>query len=336
MLEDALISDPELWAAHNGFTLKGNRAIKGFDVLKNQVKQGILTPARGGLKFLPMLNEKEAQDLHEQYTSGDLSSLCSTSTEGSNPLHDFISHSFSIVDSNVRSAGHLTIQDLENAAKRAELNKSGIQTEYILRSNLRLPFAAKHYKISPNIEDYLLIPVPGIISDVPNTNGDSLSRSEMLKFFPQLGVQMYETFIGKPCFEEHDNKDITKAKGMIFDAYLTQVLGRQGNHLKISLLSGWDKTKDYDLCRRIESGEENAYSVGFFYNSYTCTFCNALTTKGNRPACNHTRIGMKPYIMEGTKTLVYRRCNDATGFEISSVGSPAFIVAISDKILGVM
>jgi hypothetical protein len=87
--------------------------------------------------------------------------------------------------------------------------------------NFWLPAAAKTYNISPNIADYVLIPVPALITEMPNTNGDSVTAAELVKFDHRYGCLSFKTFKGKPLFIEHDHNDHTKAKGVILDSYLT-------------------------------------------------------------------------------------------------------------------
>lgn len=66
-----------------------------------------------------------------------------------------------------------------------------------------LPFASKQYNISPDVKDYVVIPVPTIITDIPNRNGIAFPLKEMITFRPDLGMQSYRTWKGKPTFEEH-------------------------------------------------------------------------------------------------------------------------------------
>lgn len=80
-----------------------------------------------------------------------------------------------------------------------------------------LAAAAEMYNISPRISDYVLVPVSTVLSDLPNTNGDAMTREELLKFNPQQGRIAYKTWIGKPTFLEHANQVLPGAKGIILD-----------------------------------------------------------------------------------------------------------------------
>ena len=85
--------------------------------------------------------------------------------------------------------------------------KKGIRlpesSEMVLDVSKWLPLAAKSYHISPDLHDYLIFPVVSIVSELPNTNGDSVSRAELLKFNPEYGVPAFMTWRGKPTFVEH-------------------------------------------------------------------------------------------------------------------------------------
>lgn len=313
-----LISDPEYWAIMNGYYLENNRFINGFTVSSSSGNVGILQEKNGLYQFHSLDNsinsDFERMQAHSFFTKQDL-------------IQPLSGEELKVRDNKILIPDHIDPKPYTGDTSNPYIaNGNGT----FLKSNLRLPFAAPHYRISKNIRDYIFIPIPGIISDIPNTNGDSLSKEEMLRFYPHLGVQMYETFIGKPTFVEHENTDITKARGLIFDAFIAKVKKRQGNHLKIGMLSAWDIAKDPKLCESLCNGN-NAFSIGFFYSSYTCSYCGAKTTKAKYPACNHTNLQQKPYLLN--EKIVYRLCHNAEGFELSSVQNPAFVVAIGDKVM---
>ena len=246
----------------------------------------------------------------------------------SNSSEAFVSKSFGF--------GFTPIAGTEFGKNAKELvlpaNVSGTgSAERVAECNYWLPYAAEHYKTSRDIRDYVLVPIPSIFSDLPNTNGDSLSLRQMLRFDPQLGMQMYKTFRGKGTFLEHANKDITKAKGIILDAFLRPVPFNR-KYYKIVLLLAYDRTKDPELASRILRNETNAYSVGFYYSSYTCSICGTRVGRGiNTRPCVHTQLGRPTYKQTDSK-IVYRQCEDAVGFECSSVSTPAFVSAIGPHV----
>jgi hypothetical protein len=204
--------------------------------------------------------------------------------------------------------------------------------EASLECNLWLKAAAKEYLISPDIRDYVLVPCPILISDIPNTNGDSVTIQEFLRFDPEMGMQAFKTARGKPCQLEHANKDITKAKGVILDVFL-RPLKRFGNgkYWKLVELMAYDRTKDPLLVQSILSGENNAYSIGFYYNSYTCSICGSLYTMGGSSVCKHTFPRKPTY--EANGQLVYRQCRNIRIFETSSVATPAYVNAVGSHVM---
>lgn len=204
--------------------------------------------------------------------------------------------------------------------------------ERTIDANLWLPRAAEHYHISPRLSDYILVPVPSVISELPNTNGDSVTKEELLRFLPDFGQLAYKTWVGKPTHVEHQNKDITKARGVIFDVFLRQLPQFAGGHVKVIKLLGFDRTKDPLLCQGILDRKINTYSLGMYFKSYECSICGAEVGQNFGRQCSHTRPRRKTYRMiDGS--LAYRRCKNIVGFETSVVADPAYSVANSDIIL---
>jgi hypothetical protein len=213
----------------------------------------------------------------------------------------------------------------------AQISGTG-HSERILDCNYWLPYAAEHYDISRDIRDYILVPIPAIFSGLPNTNGDSLSLREMLSFKPEYGMQMYKTFKGQPTHQEHDNKNLLKAKGVILESFLRPIKFNP-NYYKIVLLMAFDRTKDSLLVDQILTRQQNAYSVGFYYTSYSCSICNQVVGKGiNLSPCKHTQMG-RPTYKQADGRLAFRKCHDAKGFECSVVNTPAFVSAIGPHLL---
>lgn len=202
-----------------------------------------------------------------------------------------------------------------------------------LDANIWLPKAAEKYLISPNIRDYVVVPVPSIITSIPNTNGDSASLKELTTFQPEQGQMSYRTWVGKPTFEEHANKDYTQAKGVILDTYL-RPLPRYPNFAKLVKLTAFDRTKDAALVQRILERSVNTYSMGMYYSSYICSICGHRAGKGIAGPCQHTRPGQRTMQLPD-KRLAYRLCETILGFEISVVADPAYSVASSDLITDV-
>lgn len=204
-----------------------------------------------------------------------------------------------------------------------------------LGANLWLRAASKVYEISPNLNDYVIVPVPIMFTEIPNTNGDSVSIEEMLRFDPDLGDQAFKSFKGKPLFVEHDNKVKRRAKGVILDSQLVP-LKRFGNgrFFKLVFLQAWDTTKDPLLVNSILSKENNAYSLGFYYTAYDCSICGRSFGDSalNKTPCIHISPAKVTYRQPDGR-LAYRMCKNIKGFECSSVKNGAFGIAISDIVM---
>jgi hypothetical protein len=191
-----------------------------------------------------------------------------------------------------------------------------------------LPSAAEQYCLSRNLSDYIMIPVPTIVSDMPNTNGVSFPRGELIKFNPDAGRLAFKTFKGKPTHAEHANQDIKQAKGVILDVFATPLKGFAGNKLiKIVELLSFDRSKDPALAADILSGAINSYSMGAYFEGYACSLCG----KG-RNQCRHTGPKEPLYKMTSGE-LVYRNIFNIGGFETSAVKNPAFCFALSNKLM---
>lgn len=144
-------------------------------------------------------------------------------------------------------------------------------------------------------------------------------------------VEDDHTYVAYNVVVHNCNKDITRAKGVILDAFLRPVPFNQ-KYYKIVLLLAYDRTKDSALANSILSKESNAYSVGFYYSSYRCSICGTHVGKGiNVKPCSHTQLG-RPTYQQGDGRIVYRQCENATGFECSAVNTPAFVSALGPHV----
>lgn len=209
-------------------------------------------------------------------------------------------------------------------------NRLGMSDSLSLDFNVWLPKAAEVYNISKDIRDYILVPVPVNISEIPNTNGDSFSLREWTTFNPNQGDLAFRTFKGKPTYVEHqENTVFDKARGVIVDNHLSPLRGFRGNHAKLTLLLAFDKTKDPLRCDRILKGELNTYSKGTTYKAYACSVCGRIVTPKLKNFCEHTDFKRPTRLDFRTGKLVYRDCIGLTGFECSSVDDPAFACAAS-------
>lgn len=222
---------------------------------------------------------------------------------------------------------------IEKVGKNSILTpqQTGFSKSIQIDTNYWLAQAAEQYNISKKLEDYLITPVIAVISDLPNTNGDAFSKRELLAFNPEAGMLAYQTFKGKPCHEDHINKDYSIAKGIILDVDILPLKTHSGNHVKLIHLAAFDRGRDARLCNEIASKRRNTYSMGAYYDSYKCSICdNRVGKDGQSVACNHTQLRKPTYMDSVSRQLAFRFCEKITGFELSSVSDPAFISAISD------
>lgn len=197
-----------------------------------------------------------------------------------------------------------------------------------------LPFAAKEYNISPDVRDYVVVPIPTIVTDLPNRNGIGFPLKELVKFRPHLGMQSYQSWKGKPTFEEHANSDHTVAKGVILDTHMRKIPGM--NVWRLMKLLAFDRTRDPKLVQEILDKKRNSYSMGAYLDGYTCSYCHAQQGKGL--GCNHVPYNMSSEDVafipnRQLNTLIFRNVINPEGFETSSVKTPAYISALYDGVI---
>lgn len=197
-----------------------------------------------------------------------------------------------------------------------------------------LAFAAEKYKISPKLEDYIIVPVSIILSDVPNRNGRAFPLGVLTEFDTEHGCLMYQTWRGKPTFYEHANHDHSQAKGVIFDAALVPASQYYGEFYSVDLLLGFDRLRDPELANRILGRQITTYSMGSYSPYYECSYCGSRLSS-TKPYCEHTAIKAttRPPVYRFKDRLVYLNMGSGTvGFETSAVGYPAAYQADSDTI----
>lgn len=188
-----------------------------------------------------------------------------------------------------------------------------------------LPFASEVYEVSANPKDYVIAPVPIVTCDIPNRNMDAFPFKEASRWNYLQGRITYQTFVGKPTCKDHDNQDPRRARGVHFDASL-----RRWEHnpkfWKITVLAGFDRTKDSNMVRDIVRGSRTGYSMGGLVDQTECAVCGDLSSGDAKCQCM-TRAG-KGGIVHGS--LVYDICKGINWIETSSLGEdPADVYAHS-------
>jgi len=190
--------------------------------------------------------------------------------------------------------------------------------------------AAETYHISPDLRDYVIAEIPIVTVDVPNRRMDCFPFAEISKFRFLHGRTAYKTFLGKPTFIDHNNQIKEDAKGVHFDASLhpwrKTADGRQ--IWKVSVLAGFDRSKDSALATAILKKQRTGYSMGALVDYTTCNVCGETTS--GRMHCSHqpTKSAKGTIItVGGVPTLVYDMCHNINFIETSSVEEPADFLA---------
>lgn len=189
-----------------------------------------------------------------------------------------------------------------------------------------LPYCAKEYQISADPKDYVLMPTIICPSDIPNRNGVGFPLDELIRFDPETHQQVYKGWKGCPTFNEHQNDDHTKARGVVIDSVMRQVQGFKGGIRKVLGLAAFDRNKYPELVARLLTRQTTDVSMGAYVTSYSCGLC--LKPAGE---CNHInmRNGRDFRIDPISGKLIYRRCHGLSPFELSSVQTPAWTVSSS-------
>ncbi len=222
---------------------------------------------------------------------------------------------------------------------------SGTGEAETLEANTWLQRAAEYHNLSRNINDYILVTVPAMITRIPNTNGDSVDLKQFTAWNEPCARMAYKTWEGRPMYIEHQHKP-EWVRGLIFGTFMRPT--KFQNIQKLVMLAALDRTRDQVRCARVLKRELNTYSMGMMYSAYQCSVCGHIAGKGIGAPCSHTRPGKPTYQLTDGR-LVYRRCMNITGFELSLLenvggrhgqdgytqgfGDPSYVSAIGDIIL---
>lgn len=200
-----------------------------------------------------------------------------------------------------------------------------------------LPWAAEVYDISPNIRDYIIVPVEIIVSDLPNKNGMAFPGEELLRFLPEHGTQSYRTWIGKPTCLEHKNRIANgdPAKGVILSTAMRLMTTSTSPYYRLMHLLSFDRNKDSTLANQILKRERTGYSMGSSCGTYTCSICKADMRK--RPYCEHINVTTPEQKYKSLKLfgsqLAFPQSRYTVGIECSSVNNPAGQFAYNPNLL---
>lgn len=214
---------------------------------------------------------------------------------------------------------------------------ASVLEELVLDAPRMLPFAAEKYRISAKLQDYVMVPVVIMPTDLPNRNMVSFPYLELSSFVPNAGQISYQTWKWKPTHVEHVNRDWTIAKGLILDSALLPMPGRAGNLWKTLCLCAFDRGKDAALANDILTGRRKNYSMGAMVSHYSCSVCGSVSEpgKGKQLPCGNRHIDPKSGVFKvfdtaQGKILGHYNAHEIQGFEVSSVGVPAWPSAVTD------
>ena len=165
---------------------------------------------------------------------------------------------------------------------------------------------AEAYRISDDISDYIIVPVPIVTVGIPNRNLQAFPLEEVTAWNTDAGRITYQTFIGKPLFKDHKNDNPKEAKGVILDSVMKYIPSY--DLWKIIILTAWCRNKDPEVANHILKDPKSEYSMG----SMVKKFIEYPTGKIVKPDAR------RGYINENGE-LVYHMMASSTFFETSLI-----------------
>ena len=193
-----------------------------------------------------------------------------------------------------------------------------------------LSSAAKVYNISPNIQDYIVTPVPIVTAMYPNRNTQAFEADDLFSFDPKLGRMLYQTFKGAPTHIDHKNQINENAKGVNLDVTVMPV--KKYKTFKVITLAAFDRNKDPALVEDILTNKRKGYSMGALASSFVCSICEGILGPGIKRTCtchgtDFTDLRTLGSVINGK--LHYHIAKNFRYIEVSSVLSPADVEANS-------
>jgi hypothetical protein len=228
---------------------------------------------------------------------------------------------------------HLKRGDFNKPKAGAHVDKAALGD--ILDCAKILPFAAEAFEISPDLADYVITPVEIIRSDLPNRNGVGFLYEELCRYNPHRGDLSYKTWKGMGTYVEHaDNRDPSKACGMILDVALRRAPEFEGSFYRLNHLVAIDRNKRPDIASAHLNGTRKSFSMGSLCSFYTCSICNR-NVNDIGGYCEHidtrTPVAKAQSLKSWGGKLAYCQSRGISGLEISSVAVPAATFATSKE-----
>lgn len=156
----------------------------------------------------------------------------------------------------------------------------------------------------------------------PNKNGDGFSERPVPArkkkgYFVEPGQELkehYKTFEKGHVFQHHQNKDPSKASGIVKKAFYNDKMHR------VELLLELDNKKDPEWVQRVNDGDFPAVSMGCKIAYDVCSVCgNKARTRAQY--CDHAKYAMLQLNEDGTRNFVWNPSPNF--FDISRVFRPA-------------
>ena len=159
-----------------------------------------------------------------------------------------------------------------------------------------------------------------------NQNFDGWPSAELKKSF--------RTFLGKPCFVNHQNFDPKAARGKVVAARYKEA----GDDRYIETVMEIDAMRFPKLAKEIKEGGMDSVSMGVEAGFTICSYC------GNKAVdepefCDHVKFHKGEKLSRTSKTgkkeevLVYEKCYKLGFFELSFVFDPADETALVSRVI---
>lgn len=209
------------------------------------------------------------------------------------------------------------VESVRDLPGQAVFNKPGT-----MDINEAIKLVVDKYELSHDPKDYAFIVLKALHADKPNENGDAFPLDE-LKRDSKYGCKVYQTFILKPHFVEHNQEG--PARGFILDAHLEEP---EGEDAYVELVVAVDTKKDPIYGAMVKANRIKTFSMGCTVGETECSICKNRAASEEK-FCTHVKDGkmqtFKVSKEDGTEEdqVAFERCYEVCFDEISGVGDPA-------------
>ena len=224
--------------------------------------------------------------------------------------------------------------------KSASKTASLFMEEGVLDIERALDVVADTYRVSRDPDDYLLVPARAVSADRFNANRDGFAEDELLRFDPEIGGRVYQSFDLKPHFVNHQASNNAVARGCVIDVHYNNAnpaddFIKESIYLDsakevrtdnfVELLIAVDMTKDPALAKGYKSGAVKEFSMGADVASTTCNVCgNEAFSEYQFCSCVRNKFSGRKYKLDdGRYVEAGEWCGGTRYAEISAVDDPA-------------